>query len=96
MNNRDGVLGGTADAGDRIARLVLREGLALVVIGVALGVAEAFGVSRLGQSLLFASAQDPLSFIAASAALLVVAAIAGFLPARRASRVDPLLALRAG
>jgi predicted permease len=79
-----------------VLRLVLRQGLALVAVGVALGVAGAYGVSRLVQSLLFGSAQDPLSFIAASAALVVVAAVASFLPARRASRVDPLVALREG
>ena len=79
-----------------VLRLVLRQGLGLVAIGVALGVAAAFGVARLVQSLLFGSAQDPLSFIVASAALLAVAAVASFLPARRASRVDPLLALREG
>ena len=79
-----------------VLRLVLQQGLTLVGVGVALGVAGAFGVSQLIQSLLFGSAHDPLSFIAASAALVLVAAIASFLPARRASRVDPLVALREG
>src|SRR5262249_6289162 len=80
----------------QVLRLVLKQGLTLVGIGVILGVAGAFGVSRLIQSLLFGSARDPLSFIAASAALIAVAALASFLPARRASRVDPLVALREG
>jgi len=82
-------------AGPRaVLRLVLQQGLTLVGAGVALGVAGALGVSQLIQSLLFGSARDPLSFIAASAALVAVAALASFLPALRASRVDPLVALR--
>jgi ABC-type antimicrobial peptide transport system permease subunit len=80
----------------QVLRLVLQQGLTLVAAGVALGVAAAFGVSRLVQSLLFGSAYDPLSFVVASAALILVAAVASFLPARRASRVDPLVALREG
>jgi putative ABC transport system permease protein len=82
-------------AGPRaVLRLVLQQGLTLVGAGVAVGVAGALGVSQLIQSLLFGSARDPLSFIAASAALVAVAGIASFLPALRASRVDPLVALR--
>jgi putative ABC transport system permease protein len=80
----------------QVLRLVLQQGLTLVAIGTALGVAGALGLSRLLQSLLFGSAYDPLSFIAASAALIAVAAVASFLPALRASRVDPLVALREG
>jgi putative ABC transport system permease protein len=80
----------------QVLRLVLQQGLTLVAAGVVLGVTGALGVSRLIQSLLFGSARDPLSFITASAALVVVAAIASFLPALRASRVDPLVALREG
>jgi predicted permease len=79
-----------------VLRLVLQQGLSLVVVGVVLGVTGAFGVARLIQSLLFGSAYDPLSFIAASLALVAVAAAACFLPALRASRVDPLVALREG
>jgi len=84
-----------AGRGD-VLRLVLRQGLTLVAIGVVLGLAGALGVSRLIQSVLFGSANDPMSFIAASAALVTVATLASFLPARRASRVDPLIALREG
>ena len=80
----------------QVLRLVLQQGLSLVIVGVVLGVAGAFGVSRLIQSLLFGSAYDPLSFIASSMALVAVAAAACFLPALRASRVDPLVALREG
>jgi predicted permease len=78
----------------QVLRLVLRQGLTLVAAGAILGVAGALVVSRFIGSLLFGSAQDPLSFAAASLALVAVAAIASFLPARRASRVDPLVALR--
>ena len=78
----------------QVLRLVMRQGLSLVAAGVVLGVAGAYGVSRLIGSLLFGSAQDPTSFLAASAALVLVASLASLLPARRASRVDPLVALR--
>ncbi len=80
----------------QVLLLVLRQGLTLVGAGVVLGLAGAFGVSMLLQSLLFGSAHNPLSFVAASAALVAVATIASLLPARRASRVDPLVALREG
>ena len=80
----------------QVLRLVLKQGLVLVGAGVVLGVAGAFGVSQLIQSLLYGSAHDPISYLGASAALVVVAAIASFLPALRASRVDPLVALREG
>jgi predicted permease len=78
----------------QVMGLVLRQGLLLVGAGVALGVAGALAVSRFVGSLLFGSAYDPVSFVTASLALIAVAAIASFLPARRASRVDPLIALR--
>jgi len=78
----------------RMLGLVLRQGLTLVGIGVVIGVAGAFALSRFLQSLLFGSASDPLAFVGASAALLVVATIASLLPALRASRIDPLVALR--
>jgi len=76
--------------------LVMRQGLTLVGAGVALGMAAALGVSQLIQSLLYGSAYDPIGFVGATGALLLVAAVASFLPARRASRVDPLVALREG
>jgi predicted permease len=76
--------------------LVLRQGLVLVGAGVILGVAGAFAASRLVRTLLFQSASDPLSFAGASAALITVAVLASFVPARRASRVDPVIALRDG
>ena len=74
--------------------LVMRQGLTLVGVGVVIGVAGAVSVSQSIAALLYGSAHDPASFIAASAALLVVAAVASLFPARRASRVDPIIALR--
>ncbi len=80
-----------------VLRLVLREGLTLVAIGVTIGLAAAFVVSRGVASLLYAvSATDPASFLGAAIALVVVALVASYLPALRASRVDPIVALREG
>jgi len=79
--------------------MVMREALALAVIGVAIGVPAALAAVRLASSqiagLLFGlKATDPLTMAAAAALLAFVAAIAGYIPARRASRVDPMVALR--
>jgi putative ABC transport system permease protein len=80
----------------RIAALVLREGLTLALAGTIIGVAGAYMLRGLLAALLYGiTPADPLSFILASACLLVVAALASYLPARRAARVDPLVALRA-
>jgi putative ABC transport system permease protein len=78
-----------------IARMVLREGLALVVAGVAIGLAVAFVATRSLEALLFEiEPGDPLTFAAIAALLLAVALLACYLPARRAARIDPLTALR--
>jgi len=74
--------------------LVLRQGLTLVAIGVVLGVSGAFAASRLVASILYGSSSDLVSFASASAALVAVAALASLLPARRASLLDPIIALR--
>ena len=78
-----------------VLRLVLREGLTLVATGVAIGLAAAFVVSRGVASLLYAvSATDATSFLGAAGVLVAVALLASYLPALRASRVDPIVALR--
>jgi predicted permease len=75
--------------------LVLRDALRLVSFGVALGIPAALAAARLLASQLFGiSAADPVAIGLATLALLVVVAVAGYLPARRATRVDPLVALR--
>jgi predicted permease len=75
--------------------LVLREVALMVALGVAIGLPLAIALSRLVQSQLFAlSAHDPVALAAAAALLAIVALVAGYLPARRATRVDPMLALR--
>jgi predicted permease len=75
--------------------LVLRETLGLVLIGVAAGVALALTLSRLVTSMLFGLApSDPLAIGLAAALMVAVAFVAGWLPARRATRIDPMVALR--
>ena len=75
--------------------LVLRESMMLVAIGVVLGVAAALAASRLIKTLLFGLAgTDVVSILSAVAVMILVSAFAGFLPARRASHVDPMVALR--
>ena len=83
-------------AQSHVLSIVMRQGMALVGAGVVLGLAVAFWISGYMSALLFGSARDPVSFLIAATALLVVAGFATFLPALRASRVDPLVALREG
>jgi len=86
----------TLGAGARdIWSLVLRQGLALTASGAALGLAAAAGLTRLMQALLYGvSALDPLTFVATPLLLGTVAIVAALLPARRATRVDAMIALR--
>src|SRR5262245_39083186 len=75
--------------------LIVRQGLALALIGVALGLVGAWGLTRLIQNLLYGvSATDPATFAGIALLLIAVAFIASFIPARRATKVDPLTALR--
>ena len=81
--------------GERIARMVIGQGLTLALAGVAVGVVAAILVTRVLSSLLFGvSAIDPMTFGAVLTVLLAVATIASYAPARRAARVDPLVAMR--
>jgi len=78
-----------------VLRLVMRQGLVLVGIGLAAGLALSFGVTRFMRSLLFQiGAADPVTFGAVSLLLIAVALVACYVPARRATRVDPLAAFR--
>ena len=78
-----------------VLRLVLREGMAPVVLGGGAGMIAALAATRAIRSMLFGvTPLDPVSFAAAPAVLATVALMACYLPARRATRVDPLVALR--
>jgi ABC-type antimicrobial peptide transport system permease subunit len=78
-----------------VLSLVVREGAKLAFLGIAIGVAAAFVLTRLMASLLFAvKPTDPATFAGVAMLLAVVALAACYIPARRATRIDPLVALR--
>jgi predicted permease len=81
--------------GRTVVAMVLKEGLMLVVIGAVIGTAGAYALTHVMQSLLYeTSARDPLTFVLVPVLLLIVGLLACYVPARRATRVDPLVALR--
>ncbi|HKP85376.1 MAG TPA: ABC transporter permease [Blastocatellia bacterium] len=78
-----------------VLKMVIRQGMLLAVAGVALGIGSAIGLTRLMKSMLFGvSATDPATFAAIALLLIAVALVACYIPARRAARVDPMVALR--
>ena len=83
-----------AQAGD-VLQMVLRQGAKTALVGVAIGIAAALGLTELMRSLLFGvSPQDPLTLASVAALLILVALLASYIPARRAMLVDPAVALR--
>jgi putative ABC transport system permease protein len=78
-----------------VLSLVFKHGLFITGIGIAIGLLAAFGVTRFARSLLFGiSPADPLTYVGLSLALSLVALLACFIPARRATQIDPLVSLR--
>jgi len=78
-----------------IVRLVLRQGMAITVTGIAVGIVGALALARVTQSLLFGvSPTDPATYVAVGSMILLVALLACLIPAQRAMRVDPLVAIR--
>jgi ABC-type antimicrobial peptide transport system permease subunit len=78
-----------------VLRMILRESLALVALGVLVGAVAAFGATRWVASMLFGVAPtDPFTYLCGAVLLVGVSALACLLPARRAAKIDPMLALR--
>jgi putative ABC transport system permease protein len=79
-----------------VLKMTVKQGLKLVVVGVAIGLVAAFVLTRVMASLLFGvSATDPVTFVSIPLVLMSVAMLASYIPALRATRVDPMVALRA-
>ncbi|HKQ89134.1 MAG TPA: FtsX-like permease family protein, partial [Blastocatellia bacterium] len=78
-----------------VLRMVIWRGMRLTLVGVALGLAAALALTRVMKNLLFeVSATDPVTFALIALLVVVVALIGSYIPARRAAKVDPLLAIR--
>jgi ABC-type antimicrobial peptide transport system permease subunit len=84
-------------AGTRqVLRLVLQQGVAIALVGIVVGIGGALALSRLTESMLYGvSPSDPLTFGTVAAVITAVAVVACLVPMRRATRVDPLAAIRA-
>jgi len=83
-----------AQRGD-VLQMVLKQGAKMALVGVAIGIGAAFALTRLMTNLLFeVTAHDPVTFAAVAVVLFIVALWASYIPARRAMRVDPMVALR--
>ena len=78
----------------QILKMVFRQGFVIVAVGLAVGIAAAFASARVLKRFLTVSATDPATYISVAVALTIVALCACYLPARRATKVDPLVALR--
>ncbi|HEV3061615.1 MAG TPA: FtsX-like permease family protein, partial [Vicinamibacterales bacterium] len=82
-------------ASDGVRNMVIRQGMGVALLGVAIGVVSAFALTRVIATFLFGvTARDPLVFVSVPALLSAVALLAVWIPARRATRVDPVVALR--
>jgi putative ABC transport system permease protein len=80
---------------NNVRRLVIWNGMTLAIVGITLGLAGAFALTRFLSSLVFeVSSTDPLTFTVIAASLALIALLACYIPARRATRIDPLVALR--
>ena len=78
-----------------VFRLVITQGMSLAACGIGIGLLTAFGLTRVLAGLLFGvTATDPATFLAAPSLLAMVAFLACYIPARRATRIDPMIALR--